>query len=70
MDKIITFRPYKVFDNGEDKFIFNIDTTAIYKVDDKTLKIAQMSGNANNGSPPNNITPKLFSSFPFSIRNR
>lgn len=40
MDKIITFRPYKVFDNGEDKFIFNIDTTAIYKVDDKTLKIA------------------------------
>ena len=45
MDKIITFRPYKVFDNGEDKFIFNIDTTAIYKVDDKTLKIAQMSGN-------------------------
>ena len=39
MDKIITFRPYKVFDNGEDKFIFNIDTTAIYKVDDKVVTV-------------------------------
>lgn len=42
--KIITFRPYKIFESGNEKFIFNIDTTAIYRVDDKTLKVIQMSG--------------------------
>lgn len=43
MDNIY-FKPYKIFHVDGKIFIFNIDSTAIYQIDERTLKVIQQSG--------------------------
>ena len=46
MDKIIVFKPTKIFNIGERKFLYSIEDSRLFEIDDKLEQILALSGHS------------------------